>query len=52
MQDRQHMGLVSMLLDHDTVVYILTLGVIDGYRHQGIASSLIRMVVRHGCDMR
>lgn len=36
------MGLTSPLLDHDPVVYILTLGTLEAARGQGIASALIR----------
>lgn len=43
--DRACMGLESRLLDQETVVYILTLGVTDQYRHLGIASQLIQRVI-------
>ncbi len=46
------MGLTSMLLDHDRCVYILTLGVVDGFRNQGIASQLIQLVTQHAQSMR
>ena len=42
MQDRQHMGLLSPVVDHDTALYILKLGVLEGCRGRGIASSLIQ----------
>jgi len=35
------------LLDQETVVYILTLGVTDQYRHLGIASQLIQRVIAY-----
>lgn len=35
------------LLDQETAVYILTLGVAEGHRHLGIASQLIQRVVTH-----
>lgn len=35
------------LLDQETAVYILTLGVAEGHRHLGIASQLIQRVVAH-----
>ena len=46
------MGLLSALLDHDLVVYILTLGVLEGFRHQGIAAALIRMSCHQALTMR
>jgi len=46
------MGLLGMVLDHDSVVYILTLGVVDGWRGRGIASQLIGLVSRHAVDTR
>lgn len=52
LQDRQHLGLLSPVVDHDQVLYILTLGVVEGYRHQGIASALIQMVSQHAYDTR
>lgn len=46
------MGLLSMVLDHDTVIYILTLGVVDAWRGRGIASQLIGLVSRHAAATR
>jgi ribosomal protein S18 acetylase RimI-like enzyme len=51
-QDRQLMGLVSPVLDHDLVGYILTLGVLEGFRHQGIAASLIQMSCHQAAAIR
>ena len=39
------MSMSCRLLDQETVVYILTLGVTDQYRHLGIASQLIQRVI-------
>ena len=38
---------VHRLLDQETAVYILTLGVAEGHRQLGIASRLIQLVVAH-----
>jgi GNAT superfamily N-acetyltransferase len=46
------MGLLSMVLDHECVVYILTLGVVDGWQGRGIASRLIRLVSQYAADTR
>ncbi|KAI8469663.1 MAG: acyl-CoA N-acyltransferase [Monoraphidium minutum] len=51
-QDRHLMGLVSLVLDHDCVVYILTLGVLDAWRGRGIASRLIGFVTQHAAEAR
>eukprot|EP00775_Hariotina_reticulata_P008011 gene8011-8209_t len=50
--DRQHMQLLSPVLDHDHAFYILTLGVLEAYRHQGVASHLINSVCQHAYDSR
>lgn len=52
MQDRQHMGLLSAVLDHDRVLYIMTLGVVEGSRHRGIASTLISIACQHAYETR
>ena len=39
--------MLCRLLDQETVVYVLTLGVIDQYRHLGVASQLIQHVIAH-----
>jgi hypothetical protein len=46
------MGLLSLVLDHDSAVYILTLGVVDGWRGRGIASRLIRLVTQYAAETR
>lgn len=51
-QDRNLMGLLSMVWDHESVVYILTLGVVDGWRGRGIASRLIGLVSQYAAETR
>jgi GNAT superfamily N-acetyltransferase len=46
------MGLMSAVLDHDRVLYFLTLGVLEGHRHRGIASSLVATARQHACETR
>ena len=41
---------VCRLLDQEAAVYILTLGVAEGFRHLGIASRLVAFVVQHARD--
>ena len=41
-----------MVLDHDNVVDILTLGVVDGWQGRGIAPRLIRLVSQYAADTR
>ncbi|KAF6265029.1 hypothetical protein COO60DRAFT_1697924 [Scenedesmus sp. NREL 46B-D3] len=48
--DRQHMGLLSPIVDHDQSLYILTLGVLEGFRGQGIASSLTQAACQRACE--
>ncbi|KAK9823261.1 hypothetical protein WJX72_001435 [[Myrmecia] bisecta] len=43
--DRGLMGLSSRLMDQELVVYILTLGVVNGYRQMGVASQLVNLVL-------
>lgn len=50
--DRQHMGLLSPVVDHDLALYILTLGVLEGFRGQGIATSLIQAACQRACETR
>ena len=38
------------LLDQEAALYILTLGVAEGFRHLGIASRLVAFVVQHARD--
>jgi len=52
LQDRQHMQLLSPVLDHDNALYILTLGVLEAYRHQGVASQLINNVCQQAYEGR
>lgn len=49
--DRHCMGLSAPFYDSETAVYILTLGVVDGFRNRGIASNLIAAVYRHSVDL-
>lgn len=46
------MGLLSGVLDHDRVLYIMTLGVVEGHRHRGIASTLISIACQHAYETR
>lgn len=46
------MGLLSPVLDHDRVLYIMTLGVVEGQRNRGIASSLISIACQHAYEAR
>lgn len=46
------MGLLSPVTDHDRVLYILTLGVMEGHRQRGIASTLVDAACRHAYDSR
>ncbi|KAF8062074.1 MCC1 [Scenedesmus sp. PABB004] len=46
------MGLLSGVVDHDSVLYILTLGVVEGWRHRGIAAALIAAVCAHAAEAR
>lgn len=46
------MGLLSAVLDHDRVLYIMTLGVIEGHRHRGLASTLIAVACQHAYETR
>jgi ribosomal protein S18 acetylase RimI-like enzyme len=46
------MGLLSPIVDHDLSLYILTLGVLEGFRGQGIASSLIQAACQRACETR
>ncbi|GBF94521.1 histone acetyltransferase-like [Raphidocelis subcapitata] len=50
--DRALMGLSSLVLDHDCVAYILTLGVLDGWRGRGLALRLIGLVGAHAAATR
>jgi ribosomal protein S18 acetylase RimI-like enzyme len=43
--DRILLGLNSPTLDNESVMYILTLGVVERMRHQGIGSSLLAQVL-------
>lgn len=52
LQDRQHMGLLSAVLDHDRVLYIMTLGVVQGHRHRGLASTLIAIACQQAYETR
>lgn len=40
-------SLLCRLLDQENIVYILTLGVTEQYRHLGIASQLIQKVIQY-----
>jgi len=46
------MGLLSPVLDHDRVLYIMTLGVVEGQRNRGIASTLISIACQHAYEAR
>lgn len=46
------MGLLSAVLDHDRVLYIMTLGVLQGHRHRGLASTLIAIACQHAYETR
>jgi hypothetical protein len=46
------MGLLSAVLDHDRVLYIMTLGVLEGHRHRGLASTLISIACQHAYESR
>jgi len=45
--DRALLGLGHRLLDHDTVFYILTLGVSPPFRKRGIGAKLVQWVIQH-----
>ncbi|KAL3133406.1 hypothetical protein ABBQ38_007274 [Trebouxia sp. C0009 RCD-2024] len=45
--DRACMGLESRLLDQEDIIYILTLGVTEQFRHLGVASQLIQKVIQY-----
>lgn len=40
--------MLCSLVDQENVVYILTLGVTEEYRHLGVASQLIQKVIHYG----
>lgn len=46
------MGLLAAVYDHDRVLYFLTLGVLEGHRHRGIASTLVARACQHAVDSR
>lgn len=46
------MGMLSGALDQETLVYVLTLGVVEGFRHQGVASKLIDLTTQHAQQQR
>lgn len=52
LQDRQCMGLGMKYLDGHTMVYVLTLGVVEAFRGCGIARCLLSLVHQHACRMR
>ena len=41
------MGVSGSSWDNEVLVYILTLGVLKGFRNQGIASKLVNLVQQH-----
>jgi len=45
--DRQLLGFASRLYDNESIMYILTLGVAESFRKQGIARSLLARVESH-----
>lgn len=51
-QDRQCMGIAMKYLDSHSMVYVLTLGVVEPFRHCGIARCLLTLVHQHACRMR
>jgi hypothetical protein len=46
------MGLLNAVLDHDRVLYIMTLGVVQGHRHRGLASTLIAIACQQAYETR
>jgi hypothetical protein len=52
LQDRQHMGLLSGVLDHDPVLYVMTLGVLEAHRNRGLATNLIAIACQHAYETR
>jgi hypothetical protein len=46
------MRLLSAVLDHDRVLYIMTLGVVQGHRHRGLASTLIAIACQQAYETR
>jgi ribosomal protein S18 acetylase RimI-like enzyme len=51
-QDRHHLGVWGPLHDMVSAVYILTLGVSEGWRQCGIASTLLQHVRQHALQLR
>ncbi|KXZ49307.1 hypothetical protein GPECTOR_22g901 [Gonium pectorale] len=50
--DRTALGLASHALDGHSSVYVLTLGVVPGCRHCGVAKALLRLVGQHAARLR
>jgi len=48
--DRQLLGFASQLYDNESIMYILTLGVAENFRKQGIARSLLACVEAHAAN--
>jgi GNAT superfamily N-acetyltransferase len=46
------MGLGALVLDHDAAAYVLTLGVLDGWRGRGLALRLIGLVAQYAAEAR
>lgn len=46
------MGLLSGVLDHDPVLYVMTLGVLEAHRHRGLATNLIAIACQHAYETR
>jgi N-acetylglutamate synthase-like GNAT family acetyltransferase len=46
------MGMMSAVLDHDCVLYILTLGVVQQHRHKGVAARLVTAACQQAWETR